>query len=99
MCRVICTFTEFPPHYPIPLSVTAAANRGDLPAAVNIAALQFVGISAFLVGPPLIGFIAEAGGLRLGLAVLLPIVALSGVMARELASRKPAIPTPATIQP
>ncbi|CAN5371850.1 MFS transporter [soil metagenome] len=68
-----------------PLSVTAAVARGDQPAAVNIAALQLVGITAFLSGPPLIGYIAEATSLRVGLAILLPVIAVSAFMARELA--------------
>jgi len=67
-----------------PLSVTAAAGRGDRPAPVNVAALQFIGVAAFLVAPPLIGAIAEVGGLRLGLAVTLPMILMSVALAGEL---------------
>jgi MFS family permease len=70
-----------------PLSVTAAAGRGDRPAAVNVAALSLIAFSGFLVGPPLIGFVAEAGGLRLGLAMVLPGIVLSTIIAGELRRR------------
>ena len=60
-----------------PLSATAAAGRGDLPPAVNVAALQVIGVGAFLLTPPLIGAVAEVGGLRIGIAVVLPMVLAS----------------------
>lgn len=70
-----------------PLSATAAAGRGDLPPAVNVAALQVIGVGAFLLTPPLIGGIAELAGLRVGIAVVLPMVIVSFVLARELVRR------------
>ena len=67
-----------------PLSATAAAGRGDLPPAVNVAALQVVGVGAFLLTPPLIGGVAELSGLRVGIAAVLPMIVVSFVLAREL---------------
>jgi MFS family permease len=67
-----------------PLSVTAAAGRGDLPPAVNVAALQVIGVAAFLFTPPLIGGIAELAGLRIGMAVVLPMILASVILAGEL---------------
>lgn len=67
-----------------PLSATAAAGRGDLPPAVNVAALQVVGVGAFLLTPPLIGGVAELADLRVGIAVVLPMIVVSFVLAREL---------------
>lgn len=75
-----------------PLSATAAAGRGDLPPAVNVAALQVVGVGAFLLTPPLIGGVAELSGLRLGIAAVLPMIVVSFVLAREL-TRKGVPPT------
>lgn len=74
-----------------PLSATAAAGRGDLPPAVNVAALQVVGVGAFLLTPPLIGGVAELSGLRLGIAAVLPMIVVSFVLAREL-TRKVGVP-------
>lgn len=71
----------------IPLSVTAAASRGDRPAAVNVAALSLVAFSGFLVEPPLVGFAAEVGGLRVGLAMVLPLIVMSTLLAGELIRR------------
>ena len=67
-----------------PLSATAAAGRGDLPPAVNVAALQVVGVGAFLLTPPLIGGVAELFDLRVGIAIVLPMLVVSFVLAREL---------------
>lgn len=67
-----------------PLSASAAAGRGDLPPAVNVAALQVIGVGSFLITPPLIGGIAELGGLRAGMAIVLPMMLVSIVLAREL---------------
>jgi MFS family permease len=73
-----------------PLSVTAAAARGDRPAALNVGALSFASFNAFLIGPPLTGFVAQAWGLRAGLATVLPAIVLSVILAGEL-RRRPAI--------
>lgn len=70
-----------------PLSVTAAAARGDRPPAVNVATLQFFGVAAFLITPPLVGAIAEVSGLRIGMGVVLPLILMSVVLAGELRRR------------
>jgi MFS family permease len=67
-----------------PLSATAAAGRGDLPPAVNVAALQVIGVGAFLLTPPLIGGVAEIAGLRVGIAAVLPMLLASVLLAGEL---------------
>ncbi|TCM69713.1 MULTISPECIES: MFS transporter [unclassified Rhizobium] len=70
-----------------PLAVTAAASLRDRPAAANVAILSFMALTGFLIGPPLIGFIAEASGLRVGLAVLLVPLAISLAFTRMLKAR------------
>jgi fucose permease len=67
-----------------PLAVATAADRGDRPPATNVAALGLVAFSSTLVGPTLIGFVAEAGGLRIGLATMLPFVLASAFLAGHL---------------
>ena len=63
-------------------TVFRAAGRRAVTPGTGIAAVSTVGYSAFLVGPPAIGFLAEAIGLRAALTVLvalcLLIVALAG---------------------
>ncbi len=67
-----------------PLAVTAAAELTDRPTAASVAILSFVALSGFLIGPPLIGLVAEALDLRYGLAALLPVLIVSLVMTRAL---------------
>jgi predicted MFS family arabinose efflux permease len=70
-----------------PLSATAAAGRGDRPAALNMGALSLGAFAAFMLGPPLTGFVADEWGLRAGLATVIPVVALSAILAGELRRR------------
>jgi MFS family permease len=70
-----------------PLAVTAAAAR-EGPAAVNVAALSLLSFSGFLIGPPMIGFVAEVGGLRIGMATLLLAAVMSLVLSGEVRPRK-----------
>lgn len=60
-----------------PLAMSAAAQREDRPAAVNIAALAQTSFLIFLLGPPLLGWVAEYFGIRATFAVSLPFIALS----------------------
>jgi MFS family permease len=71
-----------------PLAVTAAAGLGDRPPAQNVAVLSLIGLSGFLFGPPIIGFVAQHWGLRIGLAILLPGLLMSLLLAGLL--RRPA---------
>ncbi|MFD2648368.1 MFS transporter [Devosia albogilva] len=70
-----------------PLAVTAAASVGERPASANLAVLSFVALTGFLIGPPLIGFVAELGGIRLGIACLVPVLLVSVALTGRLAAR------------
>ncbi|WP_375452339.1 MFS transporter [uncultured Devosia sp.] len=70
-----------------PLAMSAAAQRADRPAAVNVAALAQISFVGFLLGPPLLGFVAEHAGIRWAFGLGLPLVALSLVAAGSLAPR------------
>ncbi|MDV7143145.1 MFS transporter [Tropicimonas sp. TH_r6] len=60
-----------------PLGVTAVAALDDRFEGPNIAIMSMIALCGFLIGPPLIGFLAEAYSLRIGLAALLPLLAVS----------------------
>ena len=77
-----------------PLAVTAAAGLGDRPAAQNVAMLSLIGLSGFLIGPPVIGFIAQNYGIRTGLLVLAPGLAMSLALAGLL--RRGSVPPAGT---
>jgi hypothetical protein len=64
----------------VPTVFRAAGRRASSPGA-GIAAVSTVGYSAFLVGPPAIGFLAEAIGLRAALGVLVALGVLIAALA------------------
>lgn len=70
-----------------PLAMSVAAQRTDRPAAINVAALAQTSFVAFLLGPPLLGFIAEHFGLRYTFAVCLPLVLVSWFAIRALSPK------------
>lgn len=67
-----------------PLAMSAAAQRHDRPAAINVAALSQLAFVAFLLAPPLLGWVAEHWGIRWAFGVCLPLVALSLWATRSL---------------
>lgn len=67
-----------------PMAMSAAAQRTDRPAAVNVAALAQLSFLAFLVGPPALGYVAEHFGIRYTFAIGLPFVLLSFLMLSSL---------------
>lgn len=74
-----------------PLAVSAAAQRSDRAAHVNVAALGQVTFIIFFLAPPLLGFVAEHAGIRMAYFTCLPLViaalfcvpALSGRVERQ----------------
>lgn len=70
-----------------PLAISAAAARGDRPAATNVASLALFAYSSSLIGPLMVGFVADSAGLRMGLATVLPLIILSTLLAGELKRR------------
>ena len=70
-----------------PLAVTAAASLNDRPAASNVATLSFVALLGFLIGPPVIGFLAEVFDMRLGLLALVPVLLVSLLLTGRLLVR------------
>src|SRR5918999_583013 len=71
----------------VPVSFRAARSLAGVPAGAGIAALTTVGYTAFLVGPPVIGFAAEVAGLPLALGI---VVVLLGMLAALAAEAEPA---------
>ncbi|AEH89386.1 MFS transporter [Mesorhizobium opportunistum] len=77
-----------------PLAISAAAQRTDRPAAINVAALSQISFVAFLLGPPLLGFVSDHWGIRSAFGIGIPFIALSlltaGALGRRAPSEKPA---------
>lgn len=70
-----------------PLAMSAAARRTDRAPATNVAALAQFSFVAFLLGPPLLGGVAQAFGIRWAFGVGLPLVAVSFAAAAALRVR------------
>lgn len=73
-----------------PLAISAAAQRQDRSAAVNIAALAQISFMVFLLAPPLLGFVAEHWGIRTAFGIGLPLIVLSLLTAGALGRRSEA---------
>jgi MFS family permease len=71
-----------------PLAVSAAAQRTDRPAHVNVAALGQMSFVVFFLAPPLLGFIAEHAGIRMAYLVCLPLIVYALVSIKSLAGRR-----------
>ncbi len=71
-----------------PLAMSAAAQRTDRPAAINVAALAQISFTAFLLGPPLLGAVAQTAGIRWAFGAALPLIAVSWVAASALRSTR-----------
>ncbi|MHA6730147.1 MFS transporter [Devosia sp. A369] len=76
-----------------PIAVSAAAQRTDRPAAVNVAALGQVSFVVFFLAPPLLGFVAEYLGIRMSYLICLPLL-LAGLVASYYALDDKKAPTP-----
>lgn len=70
-----------------PIGVTAAVGAPGRNTASNVATLSFIALTGFLIGPLLIGSITQMAGIRAGLGVLFPMLALSALLAPMLARR------------
>ncbi len=70
-----------------PLAMSAAAQRTDRPAVINVAALAQNSFVIFLLGPPLLGGIAQAFGIRWSFGIAVPLIVLSFVLAPMLGRR------------
>ena len=67
-----------------PIAMSAAANRPGRSPTQNVAALNMIAFSAFLISPPLIGFLSEAIGLRNALLSLAPFAFVTFLLASEV---------------
>ena len=71
-----------------PLAVTAADSIDDKREASYIAFLSLIALIGFLVGPPIIGFLANTTNIKTGLTMLFPGLLLSLFLSSKLRSSK-----------
>lgn len=67
-----------------PLTISAAGDTGPDPAS-RVSVVAASGYVAFLVGPPLLGFLGEHYGLRQAMLVVLTLLVIAALVARAVA--------------
>ena len=67
----------------VPLVYSAAGKSTDMSAGMALAAVSTIGFFGFLLGPPVIGFVAGATSLRVSFA----LIAVMGLCVSAVASR------------
>ncbi len=73
--------------FPLALrTATARAPAGE--AAVALAAVSTTGYLGFMIGPPLIGGLAELGGLRTALGVVVALCVVAAVLSQVTVGRR-----------
>ena len=72
-----------------PLAISAAAQKMDRPAAVNVASLAQISFCVFLLAPPLLGFVAETFGIRFSFGLSIPFIFLSWLTLGSLTEKPP----------
>jgi Major Facilitator Superfamily len=70
-----------------PMAVSAAAQRTDRSSAINVASFVQIAFTAFLIGPPLLGLVAERWGIEWAYGVVFPFVILSIVTSGALGKK------------
>lgn len=68
----------------VPLAFSAAGNLPDISSSTGLAGVASIGYAAFLAGPPIVGFIAEATSLRAGMIFIAIMVATLTFSGRSL---------------
>ena len=81
------------------LAVSAAAQRTDRSATVNVAALGQMTFVVFFLGPPLLGFVAQASNIRVSYLVVLPLVVAALIVIRALPARPLVAPATQPVTP
>lgn len=79
----------------VPIFFRAGGSLPGVPASVGIATLTTAGYTAFLVGPPAIGFAAEAVGLPLALGICVVLLAVLVALADRIEPAGAPSPQPA----
>ena len=71
----------------VPMVFSAAGHRPGANSDIAVASVTTLGYLGFLIGPPLIGFVAEGLGLRCALGIIVATSLVAAVLAPSLGSR------------
>ena len=68
----------------VPVIFSSAANEPGFSAGAGIASVTIIGYSGFLVGPPIIGFIAEAYSLAAGFLIVVVLSSIAALLSLRI---------------
>jgi len=68
----------------VPLVYSLAGKSGTMQPGLALAAVSSISFLGFLIGPPLVGFISEAAGLRLSFAVIAVVGLFPAILANKV---------------
>ncbi len=72
----------------VPIAYSTAGKAPGLAPGVGISAVSTIGYAGFLLGPPVIGYISDYLGLRVGLSFVWLLLAVMAIMSVSLTVRK-----------
>jgi MFS family permease len=75
----------------VPILVSAAGRIPHLASGIGVAAVSSAGYIGFVVGPPLIGGLADAFGLRFALFICVPLLGVVALSVRSRAFEAPSV--------
>lgn len=79
----------------VPIALRAGGSQPDIPSGIGIAAVSTMGYAGMLSGPPIIGTVAGAVGIRTALGLIVLLLVVLAIMARKVVSGPVTIPEPA----
>lgn len=68
----------------VPIIYSAAGNTPGVSPSAGIAMASTIGYMGFFIGPPMIGYLADLFGLRIGLAYVVGLFVLMGLLIRKV---------------
>jgi MFS family permease len=79
----------------VPIALRAGGSQPGIPSGIGIAAVSTMGYAGMLSGPPIIGTVAGAVGIRTALGLIVLLLVVLAIMARKVVSGPVTIPEPA----
>jgi hypothetical protein len=79
----------------VPICLRAGGSQPGIPSGFGIAAVSTMGYAGLLTGPPIIGTVAGAVGLRAALAMVVGLLVVLALTAGRAVGAPPTIPEPA----
>ena len=70
----------------VPIFFSAAGRQSVMPPAIAIASVTTTGYAGILLGPVIIGYVAEVTSLSIGFSILIPLIVLIVIFSRKIST-------------